>query len=112
MPSRRCSSCEVKWPREDRFALCPVCGTTTGVLQVAEPSDDWEARYTAARKYASPEAKIAQMRLDRFIAAGLDIGRSLSWASEAVDLHLFERLCKQGCPMEVAARIVAPLPTG
>jgi hypothetical protein len=63
-------------------------------------------------KYASPEAKIVQMRLDRFMAAGLDIGRSLSWASEAVDLHLFERLCTQGCSVEVAARIVAPLPTG
>ncbi len=112
MASLRCRACEVRWPKEDRFHICPACGTVTAVLNVADPDDDWEPRYTKAMKNASPEAKIAQMRLDRFLAAGLDIGRSITWASAAVDLHLFERLRKQGCAVEVAARIVAPLPTG
>lgn len=112
----RCSDCGVSWPYTIRFTECPLC--EEGTDKMADyPSEDWEDRLASheheeilAATPSTTEAKIGQHRLDRFMRAGLDLGRSLAWANDrTVDLHEFESLLKSGCDIETAAKIVAPL---
>lgn len=113
MPSRRCSTCAINYPASVRqHNTCAVCGDPTTYFRDLEPHKDWEDRIKAAVwEPDSSELKVSENRLARFRASGLDIGRAMLYAGDrGVDLHLFEKLIEEGCPLDTAARIVAPCP--
>lgn len=115
--TRRCSLCAINYPLSLKYEECPVCGGKTSPISNATPDEDWQEKVTganvAAEYQTSPATKVAANRLGRFRNAGLDLGTAMEYAAAAdkdVNLHLFERLRREGCSVEMAAQIVAPLP--
>ena len=95
---RACKKCDVRWPTDARH----------------DPSPGWEEHLLnlQAANSAMPavEARKADERLTRFQEAGLDMSLALEYAADpSADLHLFERLRRQGCPLHLAIEIVSPL---
>lgn len=112
MASRKCSECDVKWPDTAEFSECPICGKRTSWLSMYDESPEWKERLALAQAAAPipAEAKVDTNRLTRFLDAGLDIERAMEFAGDrTVDLHAFEKLLKDGCPVSTAAKIVAPV---
>jgi hypothetical protein len=45
--SRRCSSCGISYPTDQRFYKCPVHGEPTAYFQNVEPDENWQWAATA-----------------------------------------------------------------
>jgi hypothetical protein len=59
---------------------------------------------------AAPSAAVVAWRTERLIAAGLRAALAGSIAADCgYDLHMLLSLVDNGCPAELAVRIVAPL---
>ena len=111
---RACKKCDVRWPTDSRFKVCPCCEGATKFDARHDPSPGWEEHLLnlQAANSAMPavEARKADERLTRFQEAGLDMSLALEYAADpSMDLHLFERLRRQGCPLHLAIEIVSPL---
>lgn len=111
---RACKKCGVRWPAERRFKSCPGCGEETTFDARYLPDADWEDRLLNAQMANSPmpsvEARQAAERLSRFQEAGLDLGTAMEFAGDyTVDLGLFEKIRREGCPLALAIEIVSPL---
>lgn len=54
--------------------------------------------------------ELESFRRDRFVALGCDEKQARRAVSRKLDWHELEALLLQGCPLETALRILAPLP--
>jgi hypothetical protein len=87
---------------------CPICDEATDWLNSANPDDDWEraVELAAAQRPSTEAEKVERWRLKTSLDLGYDVETAESLAVSDADLHVLARLIRNGCSLELAARIV------
>lgn len=106
MAARRCSLHGINFPTN--VTCCPVCEETTDWLNSADPDADWQVavELAAAVKPISENDRVERWRLETCLNLGYSVDVAESLAVSDADLHCLEDLIRDGCSLELAARIV------
>lgn len=98
--------CGISYPTS--ISRCRVCEASTDWMSSDSPDPDWEHE-VETRLYGGRESehdRIEQWRIDYAIKLGYETGVALSLAISDADMHRLEQLIRDGCALELAARIV------
>jgi hypothetical protein len=105
MACRRCSTCGISYPTH--VSECRVCEAKTDWIGDVEPDADWEqAVELRPVQTDASEQKVREWRhilLERLGFAGAYLELLVE---QPTDLRLAEKLVGEGCPLDVAARIL------